>query len=63
VDTQIPVLARMHTKRRQAYASLGFDISRWGVTGRPRRVRPARHSHHDPINLPPMSSLHTTRCP
>ena len=28
VDTQIPVLARMHTKRRQAYASLGFDTSR-----------------------------------
>jgi superfamily II DNA or RNA helicase len=31
VDTQIPVLARMHTKRRQAYASLGFDTSRSAV--------------------------------
>lgn len=26
VDTQVPVLARMHTKRRSAYASLGFEI-------------------------------------
>lgn len=28
VDTRIPVLDRMHTKRLPAYASLGFDVPR-----------------------------------
>lgn len=26
VDTLVPVLARMHTERRTAHASLGFDV-------------------------------------
>ncbi|HSV94269.1 MAG TPA: hypothetical protein VLH81_14400, partial [Desulfobacterales bacterium] len=26
VDARVPVLARMHTKRLAAYASLGFDV-------------------------------------
>lgn len=28
VDARVPVLARMHTKRLGAYASLGFDVRR-----------------------------------
>jgi superfamily II DNA or RNA helicase len=28
VDTRVPVLSRMHTKRLVAYASLGFDVRR-----------------------------------
>jgi len=34
VDARVPVLARMHTKRLAAYASLGFDVRRTPV-GRP----------------------------
>jgi hypothetical protein len=34
VDARVPVLARMHTKRLAAYASLGFDVRRTAV-GRP----------------------------
>ncbi len=28
VDTQVPVLARMHRERRNAYAALGFDVAK-----------------------------------
>jgi superfamily II DNA or RNA helicase len=31
VDTRVPVLSRMHTKRLVAYASLGFDVRRAAV--------------------------------
>jgi hypothetical protein len=37
VDTRVPVLSRMHTKRLVAYASLGFDVRRAAV-GRSRRT-------------------------
>jgi superfamily II DNA or RNA helicase len=36
VDSRIPVLDRMHTKRHPAYTTLGFDIPK-----RPRRAPPA----------------------
>ena len=32
VDARVPVLARMHTKRLPAYASLGFDVRRTRVS-------------------------------
>ena len=32
VDARVPVLARMHTKRLAAYASLGFDVRRTRVS-------------------------------
>ncbi len=36
VDTQVPVLARMHSERRKAYAVLGFDVpKRSRGVGRP----------------------------
>ncbi len=36
VDVNVPVLARMHTKRLSAYAGLGFDVPS-GRTPRSRR--------------------------
>jgi len=36
VDVRVPVLARMHTKRLPAYATLGFDIPKY----RSRSIRP-----------------------
>ncbi|MDQ6877512.1 MAG: hypothetical protein M3082_07400 [Candidatus Dormibacteraeota bacterium] len=38
VDTLVPVLARMHDERRNAYATLGFDV------GKPRRRQQRRIS-------------------
>ncbi len=37
VDVNIPVLARMHTKRLPAYAGLGFDVPNDGAPGTRRR--------------------------
>jgi superfamily II DNA or RNA helicase len=45
VDSQVPVLARMHDERRVAYASLGFDIPRKRPSKRPSASpRPARRT-------------------
>jgi superfamily II DNA or RNA helicase len=42
VDSKIPVLDRMHTKRHPAYITLGFDIPKGQRGRRPRPARPQR---------------------
>ena len=44
VDTRIPVLDRMHTKRLPAYATLGFDTPK---RPRGRRTQPRRDTNQE----------------
>jgi hypothetical protein len=49
VDSAVPVLARMHDKRRPAFQSLGFELG-----PRPRRRRSLPSKKGEVIPTPPL---------